>query len=307
MDTFAALQAFVVVVETGGFAPAGRRMGVATSSVTRHVDALEASLGTQLLNRSTRSVTLTRSGETYFQHATRLLADLESANLEVSEASGPPRGLLRASLPVAFARLHVAPTLPAFARQYPDIRLDLTMTDTVVDLVEERLDMAIRLGGVESPSLVARRLAPHRRLVCASPDYLAARGEPRSPSDLAAHNCLEFSYRQGSGVWHFVGRSVETVRVNGTLRANSSEVLREAAIGGMGLILMPSWLVGLDIDAGRLIAVLTDWEAGLGSEPGSISAVYLPNRRSSKKVRAFVDFLSDSFGVPPYWDVRRPS
>lgn len=305
MDTFAALQAFVSVVEAGGFAPAGRRMGVATSSVARQVDALEASLGTQLLNRSTRSVTLTSAGEGYFEHATRLLADLESANLDVSEASGPPRGLLRAGLPVAFARLHVAPALSAFAQRYAGIRLDLTMTDNVVDLVEQRLDLAIRLGGVDTPNLVARRLAPHRRLVCASPGYLATHGEPRSPAELADHNCLTFSYAQGSSVWHFSGRPDETVRVGGTLRANSSEVLREAAIGGMGLILMPSWLVGSDVEAGRLRVVLPDREAGLGGAPGAISAVYLPNRRSSKKVRAFVDFLIERFGSPPYWDVRR--
>ncbi|WP_454726007.1 MULTISPECIES: LysR family transcriptional regulator [Cupriavidus] len=301
MDTFAALKAFVAVIEEGGFAPAGRRMGVATSSVTRQVDALEASLGTQLLNRSTRSVTLTSVGESYLEHAARILGDLENANLEVSEAAGQPRGLLRASLPVAFARLHIAPALPAFARLYPGIRLDLTMTDDVVDLVAQRLDLAIRLGGVDSPSLVARRMAPHRRLVCASPDYLARRGEPGTPADLAAHDCLTFPYARGSSIWHFSGRSDEAVRVGGSLRANNSELLREAAIGGMGLILMPSWLVGADIEAGRLRAVLPGWEAGLGAG-AAIHAVYLPNRRASQKVRAFVDFFIERFGAPPYWD-----
>jgi DNA-binding transcriptional LysR family regulator len=302
MDTFAALKAFVAVIEEGGFAPAGRRTGVATSSVTRQVDALEESLGTQLLNRSTRSVTLTSVGESYFEHAVRILGDLENANLEVSETSGPPRGLLRVSLPVAFARLHIAPAIPAFVRLYPGIRLDLTMSDDVVDLVEQRLDLAIRLGSVEASSLVARKIAPHRRLVCASPDYLGERGIPQSPADLAAHNCLTFSYTQGNSTWRFSGQSDEAVRVSGSMRANNSEVLREAAIGGMGLILMPSWLVGADIEAGRLRVVLPEWEAGLGGSGGAIYAVYLPNRRSSKKVRAFVDFLIERFGSPPYWD-----
>ncbi|MFS8977818.1 substrate binding domain-containing protein [Cupriavidus necator] len=146
---------------------------------------------------------------------------------------------------------------------------------------------------------------PHWRLVCASPDYLSERGVPQSPADLAGHNCLTFSYTQGGSIWHFVGRSEEALRVGGSLRANSSEVLREAAIGGMGLILMPSWLVGADIEAGRLQVVLPEWEADLGGTGGAIQAVYLPNRRTSRKVRAFVDFLIERFGSPPYWDVRR--
>jgi DNA-binding transcriptional LysR family regulator len=302
MDTFAALKAFVAVVESGGFAPAGRQMGVATSSVTRQVDALERSLGTQLLNRSTRSVTLTGMGESYFEHAVRILGDLENANLEVSEAAGPPRGLLRVSLPVTFARLHIAPAIPAFARLYPEIRLDLTLSDDVVDLVRERLDLAIRLGSVETSSVVARKIAPHRRLVCASPKYCDQWGVPRSPADLASHNCLTFSYTRGHSLWRFSGRSQESVRVSGSLRTNNSEVLREAAVGGMGLVLLPSWLVGADIEAERLRVVLPEWEVGLGGDGGAIYAVYQPNRRVSKTVRAFVDFLVERFGSPPYWD-----
>ncbi len=302
MDTFAALKAFVMVVESGGFSSASRRMGVAASSITRQVDALENSLGTLLLNRSTRNVTLTNSGESYFEHATRILADLENANIDVSEMSGPPRGLLRVSLPVAFARLHIAPILPAFTRRYPDIQLDLTMTDSIVDLVEQRLDMTIRLGVVESPGLIARKLAPHKRVVCAAPDYLGENGVPQSPAELSSHNCLTFAYGSGINRWSFAGPSTETICVSGNLRANNSEVIREAAIGGMGLALMPSWLVGSDIESGRLRVLLPEWEANPGGADGAISAVFLPNRRTSKKVRAFVDFLTERFGSPPYWD-----
>lgn len=304
MDTFAALRAFVTVVDEGGFAPAGRRLGVATSSVTRQVDALEESLGTQLLNRSTRSVTLTGVGENYFENAMRILDDLDSVNLEISEGSGPPRGLIRMSLPVAFARLHIAPLIPAFAKRYPDIKLDLMLSDDVVDLVTQRLDLAIRLGQVDTPGLVARQIAPHRRVVCASPDYLSERDELRVPADLAAHNCLTFSYSAGSSLWQFSGPSDEVVRVSGSLRANNSEMLREAALSGMGLILMPTWLVGADIEAGRLRVVLPAWEASLGKTPGGgIYAAYLPNRRTSAKVRVFVDFLIERIGSPPYWDI----
>ncbi len=305
MDTFAALKAFIAVIEEGGFAPAGRRMGLVTSSVTRQIDALEESLGTQLLNRSTRSVTLTGPGETYFEHAMRILGDLENANLEVSEGDGPPRGTLRVSLPVVFAHLHIAPIIPAFCRRYPHIQLELTMSDDIIDLVGERMDLAIRLGSVENSNLVARKIAVHRRVVCASPDYLGQWGEPLTPAALTEYNCLLFTYSKNSNIWRFSGHSEAIVRVAGNLRANNSEVLREAAIGGMGIALMPSWLVGEDIEAGRLRVLLPEWRSGLGSiTDGGIYAVYLPNRRTSKKVRAFVDFLMERIGSPPYWDVR---
>ena len=303
MNTFAALTAFVSVVDHGGFAKAARGMGLATSSVTRQVNTLEGYLGTQLLNRSTRSVTLTDAGERYYEQAARILGDLEEANRGISEAGGPPRGLLRVSLPVAFARLHVAPAVSDFLKTCPDIELDLMMTDSVVNLVEERVDLAIRIGVLESSGLIARKIAPHQRVVCAGPDYLEEYGEPRTPADLTRHSCLTFAYAGGGQSWRFAGPSgEEEVRVGGNLRADNSEVLREAAIGGSGLILMPTWLVGNDIEAGRLRAVLTDWEASQGGPGAAIHAVYLPNRRGSKKVRAFIDFLITRFGSPPYWD-----
>lgn len=301
MDSFAALNAFVATVEGGGFAAAGREMAVATSSVTRQVDALEQSLGTRLLNRSTRGVTLTSVGETYYEHAVRLLADLHSANLEASEALGAPRGLLRVSLPVAFGQLHVSPALPAFIARYPDVRLELLLSDEVVDLAEQRLDLSIRLGHVHSPDVVARRLAPHHRVLCASPGYLQRHGEPQTPADLAHHACLTFAYGRDAPLWHFTGRSEESVRVSGPMRANNSLVLRDAALNDMGLLLIADWLVGKDIDAGRLQIVLPQWQAHVNSAESGVYAVYLPNRRSSKKVRAFVEFLAEHLGDPPYW------
>lgn len=163
---------------------------------------------------------------------------------------GAPKGVLRVSLPVAFARLHVAPAITEFLRLYPGITLDLSLTDDVVNLVDDRLDLAVRIGSLESSSLISRKLAPHRRVVYGSPDYLAEHGEPHSPADLGRHNCLPISYNTGGRVWRFSGKSEETVRVTGNLRANNSETLREAAIGGAGLILMPTWLVGADIEGG---------------------------------------------------------
>jgi len=309
MDVFTSVKAFVAVADEGGFAKAARKAGAATSSVMRQVDALEEHLGAILLNRSTRSVTLTPAGETYYAEAVRILSDLEEANRSVSELSGPPRGLLRVSLPVAFARLHVAPILPEFLTSCRDMELELLMTDSVINLVEHRIDLAIRIGNLESSSLIARKLAPNRRVVCGSPEYIQTRGEPSVPADLVMHNCLTFSYSTGDRTWRF-GRAGqdEQVRVRGNLRANHSETLREAALAGLGLILMPTWLIGGDLAQGRLRPVLTDWQANVGRrisaahQEGGVYAAYLADRRASAKVHAFTEFLARKFGSPPYWD-----
>ncbi len=316
MDMFAAIRAFVAVVDEGGFAPAARQAGQAASSFTRHVDALEAALGTPLLNRSTRKVTLTAAGELYYPQAQRLLAGLDEANRSVREKDGPPSGLLRVSLPASFARLHVTPFLPRFMAEYPGIELDLQISDALVDLVEQRIDIAIRLGALESSSLVARRLAPHRRLVCASPAYLASRGRPGTPTELANHACLTFAFAEGQRRWRFVRDDrVEEVRVTGPLRANQAEALKEAALSGFGLAMLPTWLAGEEIAQGALEPVLADWHADIGRPgiggasaalEGGIHALFLPDRRASQKVRAFVDFLAARIGSPPYWERALP-
>lgn len=303
MDKLAALSAFVAIVDHGGFAPAARRLGVAPSSLTRQINTLEESLGALLLNRSTRSVTLTDAGARYLEDARRILDEVEDADRGVSERGGLPSGSLRISMPVAFARLHVGPVLPLFLRRYPEMRLDIALSDTFANLVEERVDIAIRLGVLNSSSLIARKLAPHRRVICASPDYLAERGMPALPSDLSRHNCLLFDYLTGDAAWTLAKEAVrERIPVSGNLRASGSELLREAAIGGAGLILMPTWLVGHDIAEGRLVPVLEEWTVSPGPEEGAIWAVYLPNRRGSRKVNCFLDFLAQHFGTPPYWD-----
>ncbi|MFC7286868.1 LysR family transcriptional regulator [Herminiimonas glaciei] len=303
MDRFAALSALVAVVEHGGFAPAARRLDLAPSSLTRQLNVLEESLGTILLNRSTRAVTLTEAGQRYYEDARRILEELENADRSASELAGPPSGLLRISLPAAFGRLHVAPALPLFLRQCPDMRLDIQLSDTIVNLVDDRIDVAIRLGSPASDNLVARKLAPHRRVICASHDYLGEHGVPTQPGELSGHNCLLFDYATVTSTWNLTrDGKTEKVSVSGNLRANGSELLREAAIGGAGLLLMPTWLVGEDIAAGRLVPVLEEWSPAVGADDGAIWAVYLQSRRGSKKLAAFLDFLVQHFGTPPYWE-----
>ncbi|NKJ44474.1 LysR family transcriptional regulator [Novosphingobium sp. SG720] len=309
MDMFAALGAFVAVVDEGGFAPAARRAGQATSSFTRHVDALEAALGTRLLQRTTRQVRLTSAGEAYYPQARAILDQLAEANRATREGAGAARGLLRVSLPVTFARLHVTPWLPAFLAAHPDIALDVSVTDSVLDLAAQRIDVALRLGVLDSSSLIARRLAPQRRVVCASPAYLAAHGTPGSPADLESHACLTFAFADGERRWRLSRDGQhQWVRVTGPLRTNHADTIREGALAGVGLALLPTWLVGEEIAAGRLVAVLGGWQADI-ARPGAlplgdvgIHAVTLPDRRGMAKVRLFVDFLAARFGTPPYWE-----
>ncbi|MDH5858431.1 LysR family transcriptional regulator [Lampropedia aestuarii] len=306
MDKFAALNAFMAVVENGGFAPAARRLGVAPSSLTRQLNMLEKQLSARLMNRSTRMVTLTDAGQQYYEEARRIVDELESADRSICELAGPPSGLLRISMPQAFGWLHIAPVVADFLQQYPDVRLDIQLSDELANLVEDRFDVAIRLGSTVAQNLVARKLAPHTRLLCASPSYLQAHGVPATPADLSRHNCLSFNYGDlsHSSTWSFTCQGkTEKVRVSGNLRANGSEVLRQATIGGVGLAIMPTWLIGQDVSAGRLVRVLQDWQPWVGdSDMGGIWAVYLPNRRGSKKLNAFLDFLSSHFGSPAYWD-----
>ncbi|MBN3905559.1 MAG: LysR family transcriptional regulator [Nostoc sp. NMS1] len=305
MDQFAAMRAFVKVVETDGFSEAARQMQMAVSSVTRQVNALEEILNTQLLNRSTRSVTLTAQGRKYYDQAVRILQDVEEANQCVMEQD-IPRGLLKVSVPVAFGRLHIAPIVNDFFVQYPQVKLDLRLSDGLSNLVEEDLDIVIRIGNLDrsGANLILRKIGSYTRLVCGSSTYFKQHGKPKHPDELANHNCLLFTYFMGYDMWRFK-RDTEfcEVKVSGSLISSNSEVLRQVCLDGTGLILMPTWLIGEDIRKGKLEAVLTDCQVyPQTSIDMGIYALYLPNRRNSLRVKAFIDFLIKRFGNPPYWE-----
>jgi DNA-binding transcriptional LysR family regulator len=305
MDQFAAMRAFVKVVEAESFSEAARQLKVAVSSVNRQVNSLERLLNTQLLNRSTRSITLTPQGRKYYDKAVQILQDVEEANLSVTEGE-IPRGLLKVSMPVAFGRLHVAPIIHDFLWSCPEVRLDLRLSDSLSNPVEEELDIVIRIGNLDrsGATWIVRKLASHTRLVCGSPDYFDRHGKPSHPHELMDHNCLLFTYMFGSNVWQFQdGAEVCQVSITGSLTSNHSEVLRQVCLDGTGLVLMPTWLIGEDIRAGRLQAVLTDFQVQPQSEVDlGIYALYLSNRRHSLRVKAFIDFLVKRFGSPPYWE-----
>jgi DNA-binding transcriptional LysR family regulator len=308
MDYFAALRACARAVELGSFSKAAVDTGAKVSTVSRYVSSLEADLGVALLNRSTHRLNLTEAGTIFFERAVRILADLDEARASTTALNSSPRGLLRINTPAAFGRRHIVPHLGDFLGVYPDIRVDATLTDATVDLIDSGADVAIRIGALTDSTLMATRLAPHHRALVASPIYIGRHRILDEPRTLESHECLAFSL-QPSEAWYYrpiAEPEAEPVAayVNGRLRANDSEALLDAAVAGLGVALLPTWLVGPDIRANRLVALLQSWEWLIAPGPArSIWAVYPPKKVVSPKVRAFISFFEQRFGKPPYWDV----
>ena len=300
MDRFAALRAFTRVAETRSFSEAARKLGVSKSAVSRLVSALEADLGARLFHRTTRALTLTEAGAGYFERVGRALADLEDADLAVGQLQAAPRGRLRVSAPMSFGFLHLAAAIPDFLALYPEVVVDCAMSDRFVDLVEEGFDIAVRIGALEDSSLIARRLAPVRRVVCASPDYIARRGRPETPSDLEKLDGLTNSNFDAFQEWRFVSQEGKPwpIEMRGRFGANNGDALRVAALRGLGFAYLPTFIVGADLRSGALVSVLEDFI----EQDMFLSAVYPHARHLSPKVRALVDFLARRFGPRPYWD-----
>jgi len=291
---------FARVVEAGGFSAAARELGLSKGSVSKRVARLEDRLGVRLLNRTTRRLSLSEAGEAFYAGCRRMVSEAEAAERTVTHLASAPRGTLRVNAPMSFGQQHLAPALTAFLERYPELAVDLVLDDREVNLVQDGFDVGVRIMALRDSSLIARRLAPSRALVCGAPRYLATHGAPARPEDLTRHACLLYSYQTDPGVWILRGPAGERrVRVNGRLRANNGEALREAAIAGFGLVLMPSFIVGPEIRRGLLAPVLRDWTAG---DPVGIHAIYPAGRNLSPKVRVFVDFLAERFGPEPYWD-----
>jgi DNA-binding transcriptional LysR family regulator len=306
MDYLSALHLFVRAVETGSFSKAAVAVNAKTSTVSRAIASLEDDLGVSLFHRTTRRSQLTEPGATFYEQARDVLRRLDEARDAASAMEGRPQGLIRLQVPSAFARLHIMPFVPDFLATYPDIRLDVSLTDVRVDLLAVGTDLAIRIGPLLDSSLIARKLAPHRRVVCASPAYLDNRPAIEEPVDLMQHNCLVYTL-QPTDRWFFrrqgdTADAFEEVPITGTLRADDSEPLRDAAVAGVGVVLLPTWLVGEDIKAGRLRHVLPGWSAMIATKPSGVFGVYPPHRLVPPKVRVFLDFAQKRFGRPPYWD-----
>lgn len=290
---------FARVVEAGSFAEAARRIGTSRSAVSKAVAKLEKSLGAHLLNRTTRYLSLTEIGAAVAERCSRILEEATEAEKLVGSLNSEARGVLRVSASVAFGTLHVAPALAEFLPRHPELRIDLSITDRWVNLAEEGFDVAIHVTGDPAPNLVARPLAPVRRKLCATPEYFRRRGIPQTPAELVTHNCLDYTRSGEPGRWRFTGPEGEiSVPVNGTLHVDDDEALSQAVLGGLGVGLLPTFIIGKALQNGNLQAVLSEYIP----VERHVYAMYLPTRHLPSKVRVFIDFMVSHIGAEPYWD-----
>ncbi|MEH6358613.1 MAG: LysR family transcriptional regulator [Pseudomonadales bacterium] len=302
MEGFGAIPVFVAVVEKGGFSAAARSLEISKSAVSKRINQLEAQLGVRLLHRTTRKLSLTEAGERYFEHAAQALASARQGEDAVTELQGEPQGKLKISSPMSFGRLHVAPLIPKFLKRYPKIEIDLVMDDHKVDLVAMGVDIAIRSGSGNLPdsALVARKLAPLRQALCASPDYIEQYGLPERPAELTAHNCVLYSYSSDVNEWTLNKKDeTETVLVSGNYRVNNSEALLEALREGLGIGRLPTFIAGPDLKSGRLVKLFESYQI----PDHTFFAVFPAREYLPAKVRVFLDFAIEYFGGDePYWD-----
>lgn len=307
MDRFKQIETFVAVAQRGSLSAAAAAEGIATAVVSRRLDALETRLGVKLMVRTTRRLSLTFEGSAFLEDAQRLLEDLRNAEASVSLGGVKASGHVRLTAPAGFGRRHVAPLMPAFMRNNPEVSVSLELSDGLSDIVSEAFDLAIRIGQLDDSSLVGVKLAGNARVVVASPRYLERAGIPLTPADLARHDCLTFgNYGNQARGWQFMdgGRPV-SLRVGGRLQSNDGSVLRDWALEGQGLAWRSLWEVGADIAAGRLVAVLEDYRA----PENAIYALFPQRRQLPLRVRMLIDHLKHHYGNPDYWastSMKRP-
>jgi len=305
MNNLHGLHAFVGVVENGSFTAAAQALGQTKSAVSKQVAGLEERLGARLLNRTTRRMSPTEVGQAFYERCRRIMTELEDAERAVTELHAEPRGTLRINAPMSFGTRHLSSAISDFMGLHPELNVTVDLNDRLVDVVEEGYDLAIRITRLPDSSLIARKLAPYRRVICASPAYWNTHGRPEKPEDLRHHQCLLYTYLLSGSDWSFIGPEGQcTVRVSGRRKANNGDALLSGARRGLGVLNTPSFIAYDDLCAGRLEPVLQDYS----DVNASIYAIYPHNRLLSAKVRLFVDFLVEQFSPVPPWDTveRRP-
>ncbi len=300
MQNLTDIAVFVQVVDSGSFTAAAERLALTRSVVSKYISRLEDRLKVRLLNRTTRRLSLTEAGQIFYERSQFGLGEIEAAEAEVAKLQATPSGRLKISAPMSFGILHIAPAMAEFQTRHPEVQLDMSLDDRQVDLVEEGFDVAIRIAELPDSSMVATPLAPCHHVVCASSDYVERYGAPRTPDDLRKHNILSYRYQDSPNEWRFLspdGR-YSSVPVTGSIEMNNSLALRQAVLGGAGIMLTPTFIVGEDIAAGRLLRLLPDYRA----KEVTIYAVYAGRRHLTPKVRAFIDYMKQRLSDPPYWD-----
>ena len=297
MDSLRGLRAFVIAVQSGSLSSAGRQIGMSPASISRYLNALEESIGSRLLNRSSRKLTLTEAGRIYFRYAEHILDQLEEAHSNISQLQHSPKGVLRVHSRHLIGTQRLVPAIPEFLQRYPDIKIDLMLSNNAIDLVEQNVDLDIRIGQLQDSALIARKLLSSERLVCASSDYLRHAPPLVVPADLVHHNCLTYRINMGPTTWRFADRTgtIAEVAVEGTFQTDSGPSLHALALAGVGVVLMPDWSVRDDLRAGRLTALLSEFRVSYGAFETGVYAVYQRSRQMSAKVRLFLDFLTELF------------
>ncbi|MBO1013083.1 LysR family transcriptional regulator [Achromobacter sp. SD115] len=295
------LQLVVELVRAGGMSAAARELGVTPAAVSKRLAQIEARLGVRLVNRSTRRLSLTAEGEVYLESARRILGEIEDLDQLIASRQDSPRGLLKVNAPLGFGRSYIAPAIAEFAQAYPEVSLQLQLTDSPADFVQDAFDVAVRFGDLPDTRLIARKIAPNRRLVCASPGYLKTHGVPVTPHDLARHQCIVLRQNEAAyGLWRFTkGRRSETVKVRGNLSSNDGEVTLTWGLAGLGILQRAEWDLARYLRSGRLVQVLEDYAL----PQADIYAVFPERHHLSAKVRVFVDFLVAYFrkGADSRW------
>jgi len=300
MDRFENMATFIRVVEAGSISGAADRTGVAKSAVSRRLKELEGHLGVELFHRTTRSMNLTDTGRAFYHQSVRIMDDVLEAELATSQAHATLQGSLKIALPSTFGLMHIGPAINEFSRVNPNIEFDLDFNDREVDLIQEGFDLAIRIANLPDSSLIARRLAPIQLVMCASPDYLEQKGTPQSPDELKQHQCLVYSLIRDFEYWQLTDSNGKQIRakINPYLKASTGEFLKDAAVEGQGIILLPSFIVYKEIERGTLVQLFKEYKL----PPLNAYAIYPQTRHLSLRVRAFVDFLVKRFEETPYWD-----
>ena len=298
MDTLSSMKVFCSVVENDSLAGAARLLNVSPSVVSKQLSALEDRLGVRLINRTTRRVSVTEEGKAYYERSKRIIADVDEAEISISRAHSAPRGLLKVTAPFTFSHRHLTPHLPSFLKLYPEVEVRVQLSDRVVDLVDEGIDLAIRIAHLKDSSLIARRLAANHRSLVATPDYLEKNGTPEHPEDLMQHQLITYPPGNPLNDWHFlIDETERLIKAKGAISINNGDAILSAVLAGGGLTMTSSYMVGEHIKNQRLVSVLENFV----KEDIPIFAVYPSSRHLSPKVRVFVDFLIETYGSKPYW------
>jgi len=295
MSDFNKIELFSRTIKAGSFSELGRQLHMAPSSISRQISALEKELGVRLIHRSTRKISLTEAGQIYYERISKILGELDEAQQAISQLQENPRGTLRVNAAIPFGERKLVPVIPEFLSHYPELKIDLTLEDRAIDLVEGRVDLAIRIGKLDDSSIVARKLADNQFVVCGSQEYFESYGRPQNPKDLLHHNCLINKNVYDSNTWQFCkGKSTQKISVTGNFQVNTGGAVYRAMLSHLGIAILPTWFIGEDVKQGLLQTVLEDYDVSLPamSESG-VYALYPAGQFLPPKVRVFIDYLTE--------------